>query len=251
MNQVNIIIPSAGRPDAVLTKVTGAILYVPESEAAAYRAHNPGTPIETHPDRAHRNLAAKRQDIYTRWGSTGPVFMLDDDIAFASRLYLPGNNRQHHLSPDEAAELIRVTAANARAAGCYLFGFNATPNAKHYYPHKPIELTTYINACAFGLWPSDRLYFTERTTAAESHWINLLNAHMHRKAWVDMRFHFAQAPNSTFYRPGGQTAHRTLETERADTLFLRRMFGQAVRIKRTRGDAAKAHPYQRTIHNPL
>jgi hypothetical protein len=56
--------------------------------------------------------------------------------------------------------LIQRTAAAARAAGCYLFGFNATPNAKHYYPHKPIELTAYINACAFGLHPSDRLYFT-------------------------------------------------------------------------------------------
>jgi hypothetical protein len=66
-----------------------------------------------------------------------------------------------------------------------------------------------------------------------------------------MRFHFAQAPGSTFFRPGGQTRHRTLQTELADTLFLRRMFGQAVRIKRTRGDASKVHPYQRSIHNPL
>jgi len=251
MTDVAIIIPSAGRADAVLTKVTGATLYVPESQAQDYRTHNPGIPIVTHPDDAHHNLAAKRQDIYTRWGSQGPVFMLDDDIAFASRLYLPGNNRQQHLTPDEAAHLIQATAHNARAAGCYLFGFNSTPNAKHYYPHKPIELTAYINASAFGLWPSDKLYFTQRTTAAESHWINLLNAYMHRKAWVDMRFHFAQAPGSTFFRQGGQTQHRTLESERADTLFLRRMFGQAVQIKRTRGDAATTHPYQRTIKNPL
>lgn len=248
MTDIAIIIPSAGRAETVLTKVSGAILYVPESEAAAYRANNPDATIETHPDAAHRNLAAKRQDIYTRWRN---VFMIDDDIAFISRLYLPGNNRKHHLTPDEATELINVTAANAKAAGCHLYGFNATPNAKHYYPHKPIELTAYINASAFGLNHSEKLYFTERTTAAESHWINLLNAHMHRKAWVDMRFHFAQAAGSTFFRPGGQTAHRTLDTERADTLFLRRMFGQAVRIKRTRGDATKTHPYQRSIANPL
>jgi hypothetical protein len=177
--------------------------------------------------------------------------MADDDIAFISRLHLPGNNRETHLTPAEAHDLIQRTAHQARTADCRLYGFNNTPNAKHYYPHKPISLTSYINASAFGLWPSDKLYFSARTTAAESHWINLLNAAMHRKSWSDMRFAFVQAPNSTFFRPGGQTAHRTLQSELADTLFLRRMFGQAVRAKRVRGDAAKAHPYQRSIHNPL
>lgn len=243
-----IIIPSAGRCDAVLTRISGAVLYVPESEADGYARHNPHHAIETHADKAHANLAAKRQDIYARWGD---VFMADDDIAFVSRLYLPGNNREQHLTPDEARELIQATAYNARSAGCFLFGFNNSPNAKHYYPHKPISLTAYINASAFGILQSPGLYFTERTTAAESHWINLLNAAVHRRAWVDARFCFAQAPGSTFFRPGGQAAKRTMHSEMADTLFLRRMFGQAIRSKRNRGDASAAHPYQRTIHNPL
>lgn len=246
MSRLPIIIPSAGRADAVLTRISGAILYVPESEAPAYREHNPDTEIITHGPL--KNLAAKRQAIYERWGD---VFMVDDDIAFVSRLYLPGNNREQHLTPDEIHELIQATADNARAAGCYLFGFCNHPNAKHYYPHRPIQLTTYINASAFGLLRSDKLYFTERTTAAESHWINLLNAAVHRKSWCDTRFCFAQAPRSTFFRPGGQTAHRTLQTELADTVFLRRMFGAAVQIKRTRSDATAIHPYQRTIVNPL
>ena len=246
MTDIPIIIPSAGRADMVLTRISGAILYVPEEEAAAYRQHNPGVAIETHGNLG--NLAAKRQAIYERWGD---CFQVDDDIAFVSRLYLPGNNREQHLTPDEIHELVQVTAHNARAAGAYLFGFNSSPNAKHYYPHKPVCLTCYINACAFGLLKSPRLYFTERTTAAESHWINLLNAYMHRRSWSDMRFHFAQAPDSTFHRPGGQTEHRTLQSEMADTLFLRRMFGQAVQLKRNRGDAAQAHPYQRSIINPL
>lgn len=243
----HIVIPTAARAGAVLTNVAGAILIVQEGEeVAAYREHHPDMEIETHPPL--RNLAAKRQWIYERYGD---VFQLDDDIAFVSRLYLPGNNRDTHLTPREVADLIYATAAAAAEAGCYLYGFNASPNSKHFYPHKPIELTSYINACAFGLRPSPHLYFTERTTAAESHWINLLNAYFHRKAWVDMRFHFAQAPGSTFKRPGGQTLHRTMETERADTLFLRRMFGQAVRTKAARGDAKLLTPYQRTIHNPL
>lgn len=248
MKAIPIIIPSAGRAAAVLTRVSGAILYVPESEASAYAAHNPGVPIEAHPDRAHRNLAAKRQAILDRWGS---AFMIDDDIAFVSRLHLPGNNRESHLSPDEAHDLIQRTAHAAALAGCYLYGFNSSPNAKHYYPHRPIELSAYINASAFGIHAGGQLYFTSRTTAAESHWINLLNARLHRKSWRDSRFCFAQAPGSTFFRPGGQTAHRTLATEMADTLFLRRMFGQSVQVKRNRGDAAATHPYQRTLSIPL
>lgn len=248
MAPIPIIIPSAGRAAAVLTRIAGATLYVPASEAAAYRQHNPDTHVEAHTDDAYRNLAAKRQSIYARWGS---VFMVDDDIAFVARLHLQGNNREQHLAPDEVHDLIQRTAHTARQAGCHLFGFSSSPNAKHYYPHAPISLTSYINASAFGLHPSAQLYFTERTTAAESHWINLLNARMHRRAWVDTRYCFAQAPGSTFFRPGGQTAHRTLASELADTIFLRRMFGQAVQAKRTRGDAAKTHPYQRSISNPL
>jgi hypothetical protein len=245
---VNIVIPSAGRAAMVTTAIEGQILYVPESEADAYAKATPGATIQTHPDKAHANLAEKRQDILERFA---PVFMADDDIEFVSRLHLEGDNRKTHLAPAEIRQLIEAAADNCRRAGSFLFGFNATPNAKHYYPGKPIELTTYINACAFGILDGSKLYFTSRTTAAESHWINLLNAYLHRRAWVDMRFHFAQVPNSTFFRPGGQTAHRTLETEMKDTLFLRRMFGQAVQIKRSRGDAAKIHPYQRSIKNPL
>lgn len=242
-----IVIPSAGRADAVLTKIDGAILYVPESQADAYHAANQGARIETHADNAHRGLAGKRQDIYRRWGD---VFMADDDIAYVSRIYMPGN-KKNHLTPTEVHELIQMTAHNARSAGVYLYGFAHSANPRHYHAQKPINLTGYINGCAMGLLPSEKLYFTDRTTAAESHWINLLNAVMHRKCWVDLRFCFAQSKGSTFFRTGGQTEKRTLETERMDTIFLRRMFGQAVQVKQHRNATPKLHQYQRTIRNPL
>ena len=243
---MEIIIPSSGRADSVLTNVAGQILCVPENEAPAYRAAN-ACEIITHPKL--KNLAAKRQWIYEQFPS---VFMLDDDIKNISRVYTLGNNRKNHLTPEEAAELIHATAAAALAAGCRLYGFNRAPNPKHYNAAKPIMLTGYINACAFGLHPSDDLFFTDRTTAAESHWINLLNAYHHRRAWIDTRFHFAQAPNSTFFRPGGQTAKRTLASEKEDSLFLRAVFGNAVRLKRNRGsDAAGIHQYQRSIRTNL
>jgi len=113
-------------------------------------------------------------------------------------------------------------------------------------------LTGYINASAFGIRKSPHLYFTDRTTAAESHWINLLNAYHHRRAYIDTRYHIAQAPNSTFFRPGGQTAKRTLASEKADSLFLRAVFGDAVTIKRNRKtDSTGIHQYQRSIRISL
>lgn len=244
--EIPVVVPSSGRADAILTCVSGMILYVDEREADAYRAAHPDVPIQTH--RGLRNLAAIRQSIYTRWPR---VFMIDDDIDRITRLYRPGNNRKDHLTPDQAHELIQVTGHAADRGGCVLWGFSNHPNAQHYYPHRPIALTQYINACAFGLHPSARLYFSDRTTAAESHWINLLNAATHRKSWCDTRFCFAQAAGSTFQRPGGQTAKRHLQSELADTLFLRRMFGQSVQVKRTRSDTLNQHPYQRAIDNRL
>jgi len=246
MQDIPIIIPSSMRAGAILTQVSGAALLVAENEADTYQAQHPGFTIHTHPNLP--SLASIRQHAYSRWGS---LFMLDDDINRVCRLSTEGNNRTNNLTPDEAHELIQATAYNAKQAQCHLYGFSNHPNPKHYYPHKPISLTSYINASAIGLHPSSHLYFSAHTTAAESHWINLLNAAIHRKSWTDLRYCFAQAPNSTFYRPGGQTQRRTSASEKADTLFLRRMFGQAVQIKQNRGDAAQAHPYQRTIVNPL
>jgi len=244
---IKIIIPSEDRAESVLTNIEGAILYVPEAQAEAYATHNPGLEILHHG--RFRNLAEKRQAIYDKFGDH---FQVDDDIAFVSRQYKKGSNRRDHLTPREINDVIQGTHQAAKAAGAHLFGFNRSPNPKHYNAHKPIMLVGYINACAFGLRVSPHLFFSPHTTAAESHWINLLNAYYHRFAWIDTRFHFAQAPGSTFFRPGGQTGRRTIESERQDTLFLHRMFGDAVRIKPGRAtDAAAVHPYQRTIRIPL
>jgi len=244
---IPIIIPSADRPDKILTRIEGAILYVPKPQGRAYKRHNPHMRVITHGP--HKNLAEKRQAVYDQFGDH---FQVDDDIQFVSRLYTTGNNRKNHLDPKKIHDLIQATYQAAKGAGAYLFGFYRSPNPKHYHAHKPIMLKGYINACAFGLRKSKHLFFTPHTTAAESHWINLLNAYYHRYCWIDTRFHFAQAPRSTFFRPGGQAARRTLESEKRDTLFLRRMFGDAVRIKPGNPtDAKKIHEFQRTIRIPL
>lgn len=245
---IPIIVPSSGRATSVLTRIAGMILYVPESEANEYRKHNTGVRVEVHADDAHNCLAEKRQDIYSRWGD---VFMADDDIAAVVRLNEAGLEKATQLHSNAVHELIQRTAWQARQAGCYLFGFSHGRAAKNYRPHAPISLSSYIHASAFGLLQSDQLYFTSQVVAADSDWVNLLNARMHRKSWADLRYCFMQVKGSTYARPGGLTSRRTQQTELEDTMFLRRMFGQAVQAKPTSGAAAKTHPYNRVIVNPL
>ena len=246
MTEIPIVIPSRGRADKIKTSIAGAVLWVRESEVDAYRSANPDMEIIGHPDYA--NLAVKRQAIYDYYGD---VFMVDDDIDAVRRLWIDTDEMPIYLAPDQVRDLIQATYQAATAAGCYLFGFSNYPNPKHYLPGKPIRLSGYINGCALGLRKSYSLYFTERTTAAESYWITLLNAYVYRKAWIDTRFHFAQARKSTCTLPGGQSANRTLRSEHDDTVFLAKMFGSAVGWKRVKSESFNVHQYQRTLKIPL
>ena len=242
---IPVVVPSADRATSVLTNIEGQILCVPEGQERRYAQHN-RCEIITHPPL--KNLAAKRQWIYERFGD---VFMVDDDIDYVSRVYRTGNTRQTYLTPGEIREVIEHAYDVCQQAGIYLFGFSAFPGPEQYKTFKPFFLSGYINASAFGLRKSDKLYFTENTTAAESHWINLLNAYHYRRCFQDRRFHFHQERGSTFFRPGGQSAKRTLESEKRDTLFLRKMFGECVRLKADKKHGKLTHRYQRTIDTGL
>lgn len=244
--EIAIVIPSANRAQSVLTKIANAILYVPEHQADEYSKHNPEYKIETH--KQHKNLAEKRNEIYQRYKN---VFMVDDDIYTIVRTNTEGNNRENPLTPEEAEILIYKTADTAHSAGCYIFGFNSRPTPAHYQSHTPIRLTAYINASAIGMLQSDKLYFSTNLIAAESYWINLLNAHFYRKSWCDTRFCFAQKPNSTFTAPGGQAEHRTLDSEKQDSLHLKKMFGAAIQQKKNTSQSKARHPYQRIIKLPF
>lgn len=245
---VAIVVPSAGRATSVLTRIAGMVLFVPESQANAYRKQNTGVRVESHPDDAYATLGAKRQAVYERWGD---VFLVDDDIVSVSRVYREGEDRDLRLSPGEAAELIQQTALDARDAGCYLFGFSQSAKHRDYSAHAPVSLTSHIDASAMGLLQSDRLYFSERLTAGEGDWMNLLNARMHRRSWSDLRFCFVQGGTTVKVRPGGRAGQRTAQSERDDTLHLRRMFGQAVQQKAATGAAAEKVGHHRIVTNPL
>ena len=84
--KIEIVIPSMGRADRVLTKkaISHAKICVPESEAKLYSEYNPELEIITHPD-SLKGLTLKRQFIHEAFPN---VFMIDDDIDCISRLYI-------------------------------------------------------------------------------------------------------------------------------------------------------------------
>lgn len=233
-----IVCPSRKRAGKIFTNIENMILCVAESEKKDYKNEN--FEIITHKNL--KNLAEIRQFIYEKFGD---VFMVDDDLIAVQRLYCTKNQ---DLMPKEIEQIIQETYYRAKDLNAFLFGFNNDPNPTHYNQHKPFMFTGYINGCAIGLRKSGKLYFTKETTAAESHWINLLNAYYHRYNFIDKRFIFRQKNDSTFKLEGGQTGKRTLKSEMEDTLFLKKMFGDSVNIKKAKNKTLQLHEYQRELN---
>ena len=243
--KIEIVIPSMGRADHVITKncVKNAILCVPESEREEYEKYNSEMSIITHPDNL-KGLALKRQFIYEHFPNS---FQIDDDIKSIERVYAEKGERTS-LTAEEAYEVIQFTGNMAKLAGCYLFGFNHNPQPISFNEHKPIQLTGVLNGC-IGLLEGSKLYFDKRAVVTEDYFICALNAYYHRKCWIDERF--AIVGKDTFKNNGGCSNYRTIEQEKEDTLFLRQTFGEVIRLKEDTALAKRKHPYQRTLAIPF
>lgn len=235
---MKIICPSRRRAHLLSTNIEDMILLVDKREKDDYIGL--GYEVETHESLS--SLSKIRQYAYKRFGD---VFFVDDDIVSVERLW---ETKDAILTPEEVKELIYNTQWIAEQIGAKLYGFNSDPSPTHYNQHKPFMLMGYINGCAMGLNKSDTLYFDERTVACESHWISLLNAYANRFCLIDKRYHFRQRADSTFTLEGGQTGRRTLQSEREDTLLLRRKFGDSVKIKKEVNKTKQLHQYQRVLN---
>ena len=197
--EIKVVIPTYKRPGKVTTLkvVSNAILCVARSEVPAYRVHYPDVEIAEHPDDIV-GLAPKRQWIYDTFGD---IFMLDDDITMADRMYLvSGKLRLRRLTPQETYQIIQWAGNTAALCGCYLFGFNKNPNPIIYNALRPILLSGYVTGCAIGLLRGSRIHYDPLSTAVEDFYVAGLNAYYHRRAFIDMRFNFVQ--EATFKKAG-------------------------------------------------
>lgn len=242
--EVKVVIPSHKRATRVLTTsaVENAILCVAESQADLYRKCNKGIEVVTHPDSVI-GLARKRDWIIKYFGS---VMMLDDDITHLTRIYTE-KGEATMVEPDEAYDIIQMTANAAQQAGAYLFGFSTSPTPISYNSFNPIQLTGYVTGCAHGVLAGSKLWYNADIICNEDYWISLLNAYHHRLIWKDTRFYWAQ--KDTFVNRGGLAEFRNLEAEEKDFHLLRKVFGEVVELRKNKANAK--HPFQKTLKLPF
>ncbi len=224
---IKLLIPSHKRPDNVLTKriFPTAIVCVPEAQAAAYREHNPDTEIVAHPD-SIVGLSPKRQWM---WDKFGDQVQMDDDIISVHRIYRAKGGATA-LTPKEATALLNDVYETAKEIGCKLFGLNYIANPVVYDGSMPIEFNRFITGGMLGLIKDDKLFFPDYPYfVAEDMWINLLHAHFYRFSYVDTRFAVGYA--KTEMGQGGCADYRTEERRKESYMFLKRHFGDAVKLK--------------------
>lgn len=210
------------------------IFCVAEFEADAYREALPDNEIVTHPDDVV-GLSATRQWMYDHWGD---LIMVDDDIDGLIHFEHKTGDRferdgrmysQHHLTPEENALVLWRLADEAREAGVFLFGINASGDPRNYKCLAPYKMTGYVDGSAYGMLRGSKLFHTKEIVAAVDHWLSGLNAFYHRRCLIDNRYGVVQARETgNFRNPGGASVWRTEETEVSDTEVLRKYFGKKV-----------------------
>jgi hypothetical protein len=245
--QVEVVIPSHKRAGRIATLglLPSAIVCIPESQAAEYRAAHPGAQLVTHPDSVV-GLQAKRNWMYKHFGN---LLMLDDDLTDFRRLYLPAGEPVSVQDESRILAIINETAYAAKQSGSYLFGFNSNPNPTMYKALNPIQLTGWVNGCAQGLLAGSKLWWSTEITCNCDYWISALNAYHHRTIWKDTRYTFIQA--DTFTGAGGQAEFRNMEAEAADFELLKRCFGEAIQKKKDSKLAKRKHAFQKTLKLPF
>ncbi|MBB3842211.1 hypothetical protein FHS57_006242 [Runella defluvii] len=242
--EVKVVIPSHKRWDRVLTTsaVDNAILCVAESQKALYEKCNKSIEIVTHPDNII-GLARKRDWITKHFKN---VMMLDDDITHLTRIYTE-KGEPTIVEPEEAYDIVQMTANAAQQAGAYLFGFSSSPTPISFNSLNPIQLSGYVTGCAHGVLDGSKLWYNPDIICNEDYWISLLNAYYHRLIWKDTRFYWAQ--KDTFVNRGGLAEFRNLDAEEKDFHLLKRVFGDVVELRRNPKNAK--HPFQKTLKLPF
>lgn len=234
-----------GRAGSVITHlhIEGCIIVVPESESVAYKKAHPELEVVAHPDSV-KGLPPKLE--WMRRYFSCNLFFVDDDCKGIYRMWDYQNTR---LTPTEARDLIITTAHNARAAGCYLFGFNKNPRPETYDFFQPIQMSGYVLGGATGLLTGSKLYWNTDMKILGDYWISLLNAYHHRKAWIDNRFsfHFKE----TFTSTGGLASIRNKERIKEHVAILKKYFGNAIKEKPDNVFRKRKHEYEISLHLPF
>jgi hypothetical protein len=242
---IPVLIASHKRATKITThkKVANSIICIPESQLSEYREHvGNDYEIVCHPDSVI-GLSWKRQWMYEHFGS---AFHLDDDLLYMKRIYTE-TGEVDKCTPQEIYNVIQATALAAREAGAYLFGFNTSGKPFTYAAMQPIQMSGYINTCAFGLLTGSKLYFRPEQRYQEDYWICGLNAYLNRTIWRDNRYYFHYG--ETWTGAGGLAEFRNMDTLEAILKELQGFFGDEVICVRKLGKMN--HKFQMNFKVPF
>lgn len=242
---IKIVIASHKRASKITThkKVTHSMVCIPESQRSEYFEHlGPDVELVCHPDTVV-GISAKRQWMLEHFGE---LFSLDDDLAFAKRIY-SASGEKDKLTPIEAYDIIQATRLAANQAGVHLWGFNTSGKPFTYNAMQPIQLSGYVNTCAYGIRSGGKLYFDPSQKMNEDYWLSGLNAYYNRKIWRDNRFYFHFG--ETWTGSGGLAEFRNLEVCEKTFKDLQKYFGEDVICIRKLGN--KTQPFQMNFKVPF
>jgi hypothetical protein len=237
----NIVIPSHKRADRVSTiqLVSNPILCVAESQKDEYARHNPGVEIVTHPDSVV-GLIPKRNWMLKHFRE---LFMLDDDIMFCQSLHKQVSNSQIK-DPEKVRQIIENLYHLAKDLDIKLFGFNKNPRPEQFDVFEPITLRQQITGCAYGVIDDGELYWPEELKLKEDIWISCYCKYLNRKILIDNRYNFAQ--KDTMRNPGGLSEIRNSQTEMESILYVKKHFGDSIRLKNSQHKAENKKKYNIT-----
>lgn len=245
MEIVKCIILSHKRADNVQTDkiVSNCSICVPKSQADEYRKYNDVEIIE-HPDTV-LGYAEKVRWIYEKYKN---VFMLDDDLTHIQNLC----NESYKLTADDVYDLIQNQAEMCKEYGMCFFGFGKENNPISYTGLNPFSFTALVIGGQMGFldgYPMDAM--PKDVIGSTDTVLTGINAHYNRISLVDNRFCFV-SKSGTFKSTGGMADVRNIETEKEDLFQLKKMFGDAIKVKTKSGLRMKLqHEYERTLTIPF
>lgn len=227
---MRILIPSMSRSETIQTHhlVPTAEVCVPESQKADYVKTLGKDRVITHPDKI-KGLTPKLNWMLNNLTDDECLVFLDDDLVKLRRCFEgKGSPNIEITEPEIVREIIYQTFVLARDCEAKLFGWAPDATAVMYYDGlDPFSLTGWLNGCAIGFVNGHELHYDEKIVAKNDYDICLMNAYLHRIRFANMMYAFDQ--RETFTGAGGQSAHRTSETELRDVAILRQKYGSAIK----------------------
>lgn len=242
-----ILCPSRSRASQVLTTrlVNDLVLVVNADQRDEYRECNPNNIVLSPPDNI-RGITPTRSWMLENFIN---IFMVDDDVVQVRRNYVEKGEDGNITDPNEVSEIIDYSFYVARLLGAKMFGFPSTRNPLEYNSHAPFGFTGYYNNSHVGFLEGHGLRYSNEFGEAEDYYISLMQAHKNRYGFFDRRFTFITKEN--FVGTGGCCEYRTTEMMMDNTLRLRQLFGEAVKVKHPSHTKGHVHAGERSISIPF